>query len=69
VIQRGQVSQLDHHPRRHHAYGIGITELRGQQHQQRTESLATGFDQIPGGVGDELVLARDRLKQATLYAA
>ena len=61
--------QFDHHAGWHYAYRIRITELRSQQDQERTESLATGFDQIAGSIGDELVLARDGLKQAILSAA
>jgi hypothetical protein len=48
--------EFDDNSRRHHAYGIGITELGSQQDQEWTESLASGLHEVAGCIGDELVL-------------
>ena len=52
VVQRGEVGQLDRHRGRDHPRIARVTELRGQQYQDRPEPLAAGLDQVPRGLGE-----------------
>ena len=67
VVERGEVGQLDDTCGGHHAVGVGITGLCGQQHQQRPEPLAPGLEQVPGGLGDEPGLALDVAPERYLH--
>ena len=60
--------QLDNHSGGHHARCIGISELRGQKHEQRAKPLAAGLNQIARGVSDERIVARYRIAQLRLDA-
>ena len=66
VVERREVGQLDDDGGGHDAGRGRVAELRGQQHEQRPEPLAAGVDQVPGGLGDERVVALDRLAQQLL---
>ena len=69
VVQRRQVGELDDDGGRHDAGRGRVAELRRQQHEQRPEPLAAGVDQVPGGLGDERVVALHRVVQRRLDRA
>ena len=66
VVQRGQMRELDDDRARDDAHRLRVAVLRGNQSQQRTEPLPTGTDQVARRLGDEGVVAHDRLKQRGL---
>ena len=47
VVQRRQVGQFNDDRRRQHAGSSRVAELCGEQHEQRTEPLAAGIDEVP----------------------
>ncbi len=66
VVQRREVGELDHRRGEHHLLVVRVAEVSGQRHEQRPEPLAAGIDEMPGGLGDQRVGARDRVDQHRL---
>ena len=60
VVERGEVDQLHPGAGRDDLLAGAVAELRGEQRQQRAESLAARLDQVAGRLGDEGVLVVDR---------
>ena len=55
VVERGDVGQLHDAGGRVDRVGVGVrTGLSGEQHEQRSEALATGHHQVRRGLRDEL---------------
>jgi len=55
VVERGQVGQLDDARRGDHGIRGGLRPgLGGQQHEQRTEPLPAGLEEVAGGRGHEV---------------
>ena len=53
VVERADVGELDDARGGDDLVGLGVvTHLRGEQHEQRSEPLPTGGQQVRGGLGD-----------------
>jgi hypothetical protein len=46
VVERGEVHELHRGGGRDDLVGVPVGELRGQEREEGTESLATGLDQV-----------------------
>ncbi len=68
VVQGGEMSQFDDHGRGHDTRRVGVTELRGEHHEQRTEPLPAGAQQVLRGLCDEGDLALGDFEQALLHS-
>ena len=66
MVERREVGQLDDDRGRQHAGRGRVAELRGEQHQHRPEPLAARIDEVPRRLGDERVVALDRVAQQRL---
>ncbi len=66
VVERRQMGELDDHAGRHDPPGLRVPELRGEEHEQGPEPLATGVHEVPRGVGHERVVAPHGLLEARL---
>src|SRR5262249_39161621 len=51
VVERGEMSELDDHRRRHNLRPARVAELRGERDEQWPETLTTRVHEVPGDLG------------------
>src|SRR5436190_960821 len=66
VVQGGKVGELHHGRGQHHVGSAAVADLRRDGREQRAEPLAARVDQVPGGLGDQRVVAGHRGVQLVL---